>query len=45
MVPVDSIANIDGIINQTSLTGEPLDITISKGDSVLSGYITENRGS
>lgn len=42
MVPVDSIANIDGIINQTSLTGEPLDITISKGDSVLSGSINRN---
>ena len=42
MVPVDSIANSLGLINQASLTGEPLDIAISKGDSVLSGSINRN---
>ena len=42
MVPVDSIAYNDGLINQASLTGEPLDIMISKGDKVLSGSINRN---
>ena len=42
MVPVDSIAHNDGLINQASLTGEPLDIMISKGDKVLSGSINRN---
>ena len=42
MVPVDSIANSEGVINQASLTGEPLDIMVSKGDSILSGSINRN---
>ena len=42
MVPVDSIAHNDGLINQASSTGEPLDIMISKGDKVLSGSINRN---
>ena len=42
MVPVDSIALSDGIINQASLTGEPLDLMVSSGDSILSGSINRN---
>ncbi len=42
MVPLDSISNCEGIINQASLTGEPLDLSISKGDVVLSGSINKN---
>lgn len=43
MVPVDSIALEDGIINTSSLTGEALDVEISKGDSILSGSINTNK--
>jgi len=43
MVPVDSISNSNGLINQASLTGEPLDIEINKGDIVLSGSINKNK--
>ncbi|MBQ9900394.1 MAG: cadmium-translocating P-type ATPase [Acholeplasmatales bacterium] len=42
MVPVDSIALSDGTINQASLTGEPLDLMVTKGDSILSGSINRN---
>lgn len=43
LVPVDSISLSDGIINQASLTGEALDVTISKGDPVLSGSLNKNK--
>ena len=43
LVPVDSISLSDGIINQASLTGEALDVTISKGDHVLSGSLNKNK--
>ncbi len=43
MVPVDSIANSEGIINQASLTGEPLDIMVLKGEPVLSGSLNKNK--
>ena len=43
MVPVDSISASEGIINQASLTGEPLDIMILKGEPVLSGSINKNK--
>ena len=42
MVPVDSVAKSNGIINQASLTGEPLDIMVSSGDTILSGSINRN---
>ena len=41
MVPVDSIALTEGIINQASLTGEPLDIIVNVGDPILSGSINK----
>ena len=43
LVPVDSIATSDGIINQASLTGEALDVTVSVGDGVLSGSLNTNK--
>lgn len=43
MIPVDSIALADGIINTSSLTGEPLDVEISKGDSILSGSMNTSK--
>ena len=41
MVPVDSISASEGIINQASLTGEPLDIIVNVGDPILSGSINK----
>ena len=39
MIPIDSVALTSGVINTASLTGEPLDIEINAGDTVLSGSI------
>ncbi len=43
MVPVDSYALTDGIINTASLTGEPLDILVKENDVVLSGSVNTNK--
>lgn len=39
MIPIDGVLLSDGTINCSSLTGEALDIDVSKGDTVLSGSI------
>lgn len=43
MVPIDGEALEDGVINQASLTGEAMDIEVSKGDIILSGSINVSK--
>jgi len=41
VVPVDGLALTSGVINQASLTGEAIDISINENDNVLSGSINK----